>query len=640
MRVPAPTCRRLWSIVTVACLTLSLLGPAAPRAAAVQSSGGGDPVDPAALVPGVVALEEAGLDGLIPSAVYSSATLDQFLEGAGLEEEDELARAYDAAGFVRHYEVWWADEDAVTANREGEAWDPVSQVRFSVFQFVSGDGAADAQAAEADAYPTLADVSIDLGDGTVAFDASSSFDGTEMDGIEVTVQTGPFLVGVLVRTQEDSPVRGDETDVTEDLLEGFVETTEALGDPPANALGLDLVRFDSPSLFINVDSYLVRDGESIWTYSGESTRDREEFTQNLVDSGGVSRYEVFQVLATEELEDELTNYQIDAVVTTFEDADLAADAFDVTIDGWEGAGYDVTELDDAPAIGDDSVAFEAVDEDETDFNSVAAWVDGTELYRLYLSLPTRFADPDALFAFVETQADCLDAGTCGDFRALPDAIAEDAGPLVDSSPADEDDAPGTNDSNKPTILGGDDEDTTPEASAEDATPAASDEDDATPAASDDLTTYEGEDYAFSVGWDEATWSQFDEYVSLLGDEGIRLDRDEGGSLFIEVVDDRSARDVGTCLEEISDVILGEAGVDDVEPALDENGEEIAGEDDDFAFAGYEITFEGNAGFDYLSCATLEDGETAVIFIFLSPTTDDIDGQLSDVQDVIDTYDAG
>lgn len=631
MRVPAPTQRRLCSIITVACLVLSLLGSAAtPPATAAQSSGADDPVDPAALVPGVTALNDAGLEGMIPSAVYSSATLDQFLTGAGLRDDDELAETYAEAGFVRHYEVWWADEDAVVANRQGGEWDPISQVRFSVSQFDSDTGAADALAAEADTHPTIDDTGIDLGDGTIVFDTVSSPGGEDLDGIGATVQTGPFVVGVLVRTQEDSPVRDDEIGVTEELLEGFVDTTETLDDPPANALGLKLIRFDSPSLFVNVDSYLVRDGESIWAYAGESTSDREAFTENLVDSGGTSRYEVFQVLTTEEFEDEPTGYQIDAVVTSFEDGDLAATAFDVTIDGWEGAGYDVTELDDAPRVGDESVAFEAVDGDGTDFRSVAAWVEGTEVYRLYLSLPTRLAEPDALFGFVEAQSDCLDDGTCGEFQALPDAITDDAGPMAEFGPADEDDTPTIDRADKPPVPGG---------SGDDATPGAGD-DDATPGANDDLATYEGEDYAFSVGWDETTWTRLDDYRSRLGTEGIRLDRGEGGTLFIEVIDDRSARDVGTCLEEVSDIVLGEAGVDDVEPALDGNGEEIAGEDDDFAFAGYEITFEGNAGFDYFGCATLEDGETAVVFIYLGPTTDDIDGQLSDVQDVIDTYDAG
>lgn len=621
MRVPALTRHhRLWSIVTVVCLVLSQLGSmTAPRASATQSSSETDPIDPGALVPGVVALEDAGLDGMIPSAVYSSATLEQFLAGAGLQDDD-LAETYADAGFIRHYEAWWADEDAVVAIRQGDPWNPISQVRFSVYQFDSDAGAEDGLTGLEDAFPTIDVTGIDVGDETIVFDASSSLDGLELDGIDATVRTGPFVISVLVRTQEDSPVRDDEIDVAEELLEGVVDTIEALDDPPANALGLDLVRFDSPSLFINVDSYLVRDGESIWAYSGESTSEREGFTENLVDGGGVSRYEVFQVLATKEFADEPTSYQIDAVVTTFEDEDVAAAAFDVTIDDWEGADYDVTELDDAPDIGEDSIAFEAVDEDETDFRSIAAWVDGTEVYRLYLSLPTRFAEDDALFAFIEAQSACLADGNCGDFQELPDAIADDAGPLVESEPADDDDTPATNDSDKPTILGGDD--------------------DATPDPDGDAGTYAGDAFDFSLSWDTDVWTQDEDYEPLIGAEGLRLDRTNGGSLFIDVIDDRSGRSAASCLEETADLILAEAGVDDIEPAIDEDGDEIAGETDAFAFAAYTVTFKEEPGLDYVGCATLEEGETTVAFIYISADVDEIEAQLADVNDLVDGFEAG
>ena len=148
------------------------------------------------------------------------------------------------------------------------------------------------------------------------------------------------------------------------------------------------------------------------------------------------------------------------------------------------------------------------------------------------------------------------------------------------------------------------------------------------------------DFDFSLSWDADVWTRDEDYEPLVGSEGLRLDRAGGGAMFIDVIDDRSGRSVASCQEDTADQVLGEDGVDDVEPAVDEDGDEIAGETDDYAFAAWTVTYEDEPGLDYIGCATLEDGETAVAFIYISADVDGIDAQIADIDELVDGYEAG
>ena len=599
---------RRWAIIAAASLLLALVGPISmSRSATAQSGGSVDPVDLPALVPGVLDLEDADLDGFVPSNTLEYDTLESYISAQGLEDVEASLTMFsdlEDAGFVRQFTTWWSPEEAVLANRDGERWNPLTQIRFYATQFGDDDGAVAGLVALAGDAAVIDDAD-DFGDGSIFSDSPASYDDLSFDGVDALVRVGALVLGVTVRAQEDSPDHGDELDLATDLIAEYVDRVEALDELPTDSIGLATVRFTGPSLYTNRNSYLIRDGASVWSYTEESTAEREALTEDLVATGVVSQYHVLQFLLTEELQDEAFNYIVESRVTAYESERTARDAFDDIIPIQEDFGSTIEELDDAPEIGDESVAFEALSADESDHASFMAWRDGTIVYRLDLDLPTRFADPEALFAFAGAQADCLDADDCATFRELPDAVLDDAGDLVGEDP-------------RATIP----------------------EENATPEPNADAATYEGVDFDFTLSWDADVWTRDDDYEPLVGAEGLRLDRADGGSLFIDVIDDRSGRTVTDCLDDISDRVLGEDGVDDVEAARDEDGDEIAGDTDDYAFAAWTVTFEEEPGLDYVGCATLEDGESAVTFIYISADVDDIDAQIADIDDLVEGYQAG
>lgn len=619
MPVTSPARRvRLWAIVTVGCLLLSLIGSAGAQPTAAQSA---SPVDLAALLPGVLDLEDAGVEGLIPSSVNDADTLPHYLAFQTFPDQEtyqDRFDALDAAGFVRNFQTWWADEAAISAYRAGRDLVPVTQVRFYATEFANARGAADGFAELESSDTDLDDAAIDLGDETDVSDATADVGASNLEGVDVTVRIGVLNVGVMVRTQEESPVRGDELEVATELIQSYVDRIDSLEALPTDTIGLDGARFLDTSLYTRVNGYLIRDGESVWAYPNEAAEDREALTRDAVDTGITSQYEIRQVLATEEFTDERFGYILDTLVTSYETARRARAAFDTTIDGWEAADYQVTEIDDAPTLGDESVAFEAVDADETEFRSIMVWRDGATIHRVYINLPTRLAEPDALLALIDAQVACLDDGTCWRNQPLPGEIEHDAGPVADDS----------------TPVGG-----TPTAGDETGTPVAED-DDATPVAADERATYQSDGRGFSLAWDQRIWTRADDYQPFFGVEGLRLDHTEGGALFIEVQESRSARTLSGCVEELSDVVLSEEGVEDVEPAVNVDGDEIAGADDDLAYAAYAITFDGDDGVDYFACATLVEGESALGFIYITNELDTIEEQLADVRAVIDSYDVG
>lgn len=622
---PARRPRRL-SLLTVGCLILTLIGSmTVPRPAVARSQPGStDPIDLAALQPGVVDLEDAGVDGLVPSSINDADTLRQYLGFQTFPDDDAYQDQYDtldAAGFVRNFQTWWADEAAILANGAGDGFAPETQVRFYATQFADAGGAADAFDANESGDTDIDGADIDLGDATDVSEASTADSGVALDGVDVTVRVGALNVGVLVWTRAGSPIRGDELPIATDLIGSYIDRIGAFdrGELPTDTIGLDPVRFVGASLYTGVDGYLVRDGEPVWADTGTSPREREDVTGNLVDAGVTDQYEIRQILVTEEFAGEAFGYIIDSLVTSYETEDQARDTFATARDGWKAIGYDVAALDGAPEAGDESIAFRAVDAGGNDFVSIMTWRDGATIHRAYINLPVRLAEPDALFALVDAQVGCLGGGTCWRNQGLPDEIAADAGPVADASARPSGGTPGADD--------------------ETGTPVA-DDGGATPESTGDQASYQSADLGFSLAWDETVWAEVADYEPFFGVEGLRLDHADGGTLFIEVQDSRPARTVAGCVANLSDIVLSEGGVNDVEPAVNADGGEIAGESDGVAFAAYAITFGGDDGLDYFACATLVDGESAVGFIYITSALDTVERQLADVEAIIASYDAG
>ena len=626
MRVTSsPRQMRLLSAVITGCLLLTLAGAmTAPRPGAARSAA---PVDLAALLPGILDLENAGLDGLVPSSVNDADTIEQYLSFETFPDENAYQDRYDAldaAGFVRNFQTWWTDEAAIRANAAGDGFAPETQARFYATQFADDAGAASAFTALEAGDDDLDATGIDLGDATDVSDATATVDGHAYDGIDVTVRIGALTVGVMVRTQAASPAHGHELDLATELIGAFVDRIEAFnqGGLPTDTVGLDPVRFIGASLYTGVDGYLVRDGETVWAYTGQPATNREGATASQVDVGVTSQYEIRQILVTEELAGAPFGYIIDSLVTQYGSEGEARDAFAGTLGDWRALDYSVTELDDAPTVGDESIAFRAADASGKDFVSVMTWRDGATIHRAYINHPRRFAEPAALFALVDAQRTCLDDGSCWRNRPLPDEIGVDAGPAIGDASAG---TPAANGDGTPVAAG----EATP-------TPAGV----ASPVPGDRRGSYRSDDHGFSLAWDDAVWTRTGDYQPFFGVEGLQLIHVDGGTLFIEVQDSPATRTVAGCVENLSEVVLSEEGVEDIEPAPGGDGDVIAGESDGLAYAAYAITFGGDDGLDYFACATLEEGESAVGFVYVTSELDTVESQLADVEAVIASYDAG
>lgn len=633
---------RRWCLFAAAALLAALLGPlAAAHPAAAQS--GGDDVDLPALVPGVLALEDVGVDGMAVSYSGGIGSASQLVASTSFSSDDlddardEAIDELDDAGFRRGYEVWWSDSDSMVANYDGDPFRPVTQVAFFAVQFDDEDGAADALAIASDTWEPLDGLDDGIGDETIGHEVTSSFNDVELNGVLLFARTGALVIGVTAQAQDDSDVSGDEQELATGLLTRYVEGVEDLDDLPTDTLGLQMARFGGDGVDPSRDSYLIRDEASVYAFARETAREREDFTDESVDGGVVSTYQLLVNAASEDAADADGFYSIwsDGAVWATEDA--AADYVTDQSDIWAGAGSEITDYDDVPSIGDETASFGVVVEDDPYAYSVIAWSEGERSFRIYVQAPDHLASADAIVALAEAQAACAEGFACGDPVDLPDEVYDDAGPITAGAGASDGGGQGddtTEESDPEASPAGDDEtDASP-------SPAGDDEDaDETPVSTGDRVSYESDDYGYALSWDNEAWLRVDDHEPLVGPEGIRLDRTGGGALFIEVDDTRAAGTMDGCLEALSDDVLAEDGIDDVAAAEDEAGDQIAGADDDLAYAGYTLTYEGDEGLNWFACVPIEAGETALTFVYISYDLGDVDGQLADVQDVIDSYEA-
>lgn len=413
---------RIWVIVTVMTLLLTVSSSSvtaqSTSARATEeptNSRAVEAIDLAFLLPGVLALEEIGLDDLVPYQTDERAAL--------------------GPGVLRGFQTRWADAAAVREADGGidQGIDPVSLVVFYATQFETEEAAQDYFRDVATEDEVLEDTGIELGDETVITDTAVTFNKrTELVGNDIMVRVGMLQLGVTVLTQEDSSVRGDELDLASSLIQGYVERVTSLEGLPRNTIGLDVVRFGHIS---KVNSYVIRDGESVVAFLGESPSARETYNSSLRDSGVVAQYQIEQEIQTEELERASFGYIIGRGVTQYQTTRQAKAHFASTIPYREDEGFTTTLIEDAPALGDESVAFEATNTDGSDYFAFVVWRDGKLLRWAFLELPTRVAERDALFALVAVQTECLESGTCHQEHALPEEVVKDAGQPPQSLPA-------------------------------------------------------------------------------------------------------------------------------------------------------------------------------------------------------------
>jgi len=419
---------RSWCLVVAASLITGLVGPLGATPGVASQSDEVAAVDLAALLPGILDIEAAGLDGMLGAGANDFDSALAYATSLGSAGEDPRLRTVLVnAGFVRQYESYWFNDGADQGIEPGVDFVPLTRIRFYAAQYADAAGAA-AGFGEIESGDTDLDgTGIDLGDLSEVSEAINVKDGVELAGVDVTVQLGSLNLGVTVQTQSDSPVRGAELDLATALVGPFVERVGSLDALPTGGVGLETLRFTAPELDTIVNGYLIRDGLSILAFSGDTPAEREASTQAAVDRGNVSEYQVYATLTPEAGAALGTVYNLNSRSLAYGSGDLADGGFQQIRAGFE-TDYTVTVLDGAPAVGDESVAFAAVGPDDSDFLSYMMWRDGATIRSVILESVTHQPAPAALYAMVDAQVGCLESGTCWRFQDLPSVIIDDAGP--------------------------------------------------------------------------------------------------------------------------------------------------------------------------------------------------------------------
>jgi len=135
----------------------------------------------------------------------------------------------------------------------------------------------------------------------------------------------------------------------------------------------------------------------------------------------------------------------------------------------------------------------------------------------------------------------------------------------------------------------------------------------------DGNIYTSPTYGYELEWDEDVW-EIDEETSNRRDSLVLIETDNTSLVYLEGYDAYDG-DPSDCLEGSAAEILESDSVSDVEPMEDEDGEEIAGEEDGVVFAAYTYVYEPQDGdpqdrASYFTCQTLVEDEAVLAFSFV------------------------
>lgn len=135
----------------------------------------------------------------------------------------------------------------------------------------------------------------------------------------------------------------------------------------------------------------------------------------------------------------------------------------------------------------------------------------------------------------------------------------------------------------------------------------------------DGNTYVSPNFGYELEWDEDDW-EVDEEDSNGRDFLVLLESDGTSLVYVEGYEGYDG-DPDDCLDGSSAEILDADVISDVEPLEDEDGEEIAGEDDGVVFAAYSYVYESEDGDEqdrvsYFTCQTLVEDEAVLAFSFV------------------------
>jgi hypothetical protein len=392
------------------------------------------PLDLAAITLTPGDLESAGSEGYLLSSTAPLALDDEaaYLGDTLNQDAEEIAAALLRAEFDGGYYL----SLVLPADEDEPAGTPARLVGVTVYAFGDDEGAAGVYDLVSDegAVDDAEDVEGDeeLGDESDLTRLSGDEDlayGLPYDDLELELVHDRLYLNVTISDYEGEPAKIGEV---EELGARLLERAEAALDGDAPGLSPLPIRLETedPTTF---QAYYLLDGETIRLES--DTDEGYEARRDRYDEIGAESVLIHQEHIPWAESDSEGNLVFYNTLVRFEDEDAAGEYMEGLVErlAENPANADAREIEDAPRLGDESVAvtlFRETDGEEWILNEVFVRV-GDVVSLTWIELPGSGPDgpevgADPLIELAEAQAECLEDGGCVDPVPVPDDLLEDA----------------------------------------------------------------------------------------------------------------------------------------------------------------------------------------------------------------------
>lgn len=438
MNLVALICRprgRTWALGAVL-VALSLLNSVLPQSPSVAQAAVDAPLDLAAMAPTALDLEADGFVDYTfwPAGSASSEGDIPYQVGSWTDEccfGDTVREGLDEAGLQQSYTF------ALTNKDPDDPRFAARGVYGSLNEFANADGAADAVAV-IDEMSQVDTVTVErIDDSPQIGDATILVSETEYPQLTMVFQVDRLLVFLRIRDYKDAPPTVDEIETVAERWDERIETWLDADAPNLGSHALLLAddEYESPYSVGN-DQYLRLAGEDriFLAESEDQYTDRVEQTGDAIDVYAVGQY----IQGADNAHPELPSDMFWAsTIYRFADDEAASgwledqseDLESSLLIDYDTEVQDIEFVDDAPVIGDESVALRY---NEVEFSDCGCAIQivrirsrlGSVVTDVYLGTRTDQGIPvESVAALASFQVDCLASTACLEPVVLSDALA-------------------------------------------------------------------------------------------------------------------------------------------------------------------------------------------------------------------------
>lgn len=157
------------------------------------------------------------------------------------------------------------------------------------------------------------------------------------------------------------------------------------------------------------------------------------------------------------------------------------------------------------------------------------------------------------------------------------------------------------------------------------------------------TSFSNAELGFAVSWEEGIWAAQRDHAPTDGAlAGVLLINTFGGLLYIDAIPAGNLVDAAGCVASNQRLVEGFDSVAGVVPLEGADGAAMGDADGDPAYAISTMEIDGDPGFLYVGCASIDGGEAFLAFTYYLTQGEDLDddafisGWLPDVQAVVDS----